>query len=377
MAARKGKKKVEPPPPDTPDVESMSVTGAAPDDPRYNVAFEFAMDCQIVTDVRGLILNVNHAGVKFLQMEKRFLVNKPLGLLFAGSVPNSFYNRLAQFNHGMDSCSFESKLNFPHSGPRDVLVIGILHTLMTIRWVIHDTTAWKQAEAARTFLLRQLITTQSTERRRLSRDLHDNVGQLLTGLTFALGAVERDTALSENGREALALAQNAANELRRAIHDITHGLRSSLLEENSLGAALQQLITEWKAREPAIGLRLRAETIEEFRLPREVESNVFSIVQEALTNVYRHAKAHNISVVVERGDQCLIAMIKDDGVGFDAELAAHQSGLGRLGLVGMRERAALVGGDLEIYTKSGNGTVVSASIPVPPADLLQEAAPVT
>src|SRR5439155_1037642 len=135
------------------------------------------------------------------------------------------------------------------------------------RWVILDTTPWKEAESARVNLLRQLITAQTNERRQLSRDLHDNIGQLLTGLTLALGAVERGSTLSANAGDALALAQTVVAELRAAIHGIAHGLRVSLLDEASLGPALQQLTSDWKTRDPKVAIQCQTDNIDETRLP--------------------------------------------------------------------------------------------------------------
>jgi signal transduction histidine kinase len=286
-----------------------------------------------------------------------------MGLLFA-SLPNPFYDRLARFTLGLASCSFETSL-LDARNPRDVLVMGAVNSQNTIRWLIHETTGWKRAETARVELMRKLITVQDDERRKLARDLHDNVGQLLTGMSLALGAVEKDAALSKNTVRALALVREAAAELRQVVHDICHGLRAGLLEEVGLYAALKQLVAEWGIREPTIAVAFLGESLLDARLPREVSAIAYALVQEALTNVFRHAAARRTCVLGELASNFLTITIQDDGRGFDAGLAAHQSGLGRLGLVGMRERVALVGGTLNIDTAPGEGTNVVAEIPVP------------
>ena len=333
--------------------------------PAYDVAFEYALDCQVITDLEGLILNVNHPGVKFFGMDKQFLLGKPLGFLMGG-LPNPFYERLVRLATGVvDSCSFEARIADAFSPARHLLVIGVLNSPATIRWVIRDTTAWKQAEAARVDLVRKLISVQEEERRKFARDLHDNVGQLLTGLTLALDVVAKAQSLTPEQQRALALAQRIAGEMKQTIHDIAHGLRSTLLERVGLHTSLLQLIADWQAHDSSAELELEADTIENARLPRDVESIVYALVQEGLTNVHRHARAKHVQVQVTRESDHIIIKISDDGVGFDVNLAAHQTGLGRLGLVGMRERAELVGGTLNISTAPGKGTIVTTWIPIP------------
>lgn len=139
-------------------------------------------------------------------------------------------------------------------------------------------------------------------------------------------------------------------------------MRSAFLD----GVGLQQLISECQSHEPAISVDFLAETLVEDSLPRDVETIVYSIIQEALTNVYRHAHARHITLTVERDGDVLTLIVSDDGEGFDTDIAEHQTGLGRLGLVGMRERAALVGGSLNIDSAPGEGTMVTARVPVPP-----------
>lgn len=361
MAARKSDKGASQPARNEADIKAAPAAVV----PHYDVSFEFAMDCQLITNRQGIIGNVNHAGLKFLQTEKAFLLGKPMGLLFTeATTRNFFYDHLTKMSSGIESCSFQSLLTFGRN-IRNVLVIGIASSPKEIRWVIHETTPLKEVESARVYLLRQLIMAQTNERRRLARDLHDNVGQLLTGLTFALEAFERGAALTESSRQALALATDATRQLRRAIHEITLRLRSSLLEEANLVTGLLHLTSEWQARDASTTLTFHSSLSDETHLPREIETNVYSIVQEALTNIFRHARAEHASVELSCAESTLIAKVNDDGVGFDTNLVAHQSGLGRLGLVGMRERAALVGGAVEVYTAPGKGTHITVRVPIP------------
>jgi signal transduction histidine kinase len=346
--------------PPEPSESSVQLTN-----PRYDVSFEYAIDCQVLTDSQGVILNVNLAGTKFLQRDKAFLLGKPLGLLLRSESPSPFYHYLGRLAQGSGGpFTFETRLISLPGQQRHILVMGMSDPPSMIRWVLHDTTLWRQAESARVVLLRKLITVQEEERRKLSRDLHDNIGQLLTGLTLALGGLEQ-APLEPKYQRALALAQRVATELRQVVHDISHGLRSSLLDESGLHAALQQLTSEWELNDAAVKLKFEAEDVDGVRLPREVEAIVFSLVQEALTNVYRHARARRALVRIQRTPAELVVLVQDNGIGFDPLFVAHQSGLGRLGLVGMRERAELLGGTLKVESIQGRGTTLTARIPIP------------
>jgi signal transduction histidine kinase len=128
-----------------------------------------------------------------------------------------------------------------------------------------------------------------------------------------------------------------------------------------LHAALHQYLEDWSAR-TGVEVQFQAAGLEAVRFPPEVETTLYRVVQEALTNVLRHAGARLVSVVLERHDGYAIAMVEDDGIGFDAEAAAAS---GRLGLLGMQERLALAGGNLEVESNPGAGTAVIARVPLP------------
>jgi signal transduction histidine kinase len=137
---------------------------------------------------------------------------------------------------------------------------------------------------------------------------------------------------------------------------------------------LGQLVGEWSAR-TNVHVDLQISDLEDERLPPDVETALFRIVQEALTNVARHARAQHVSVVVQRHEGNAIAVVEDDGVGWNPDRGAN----GRLGLVGMRERVTLAGGRLEIESAPGEGTTVIARVPLatsamqPPEDATSRA----
>ncbi|QEG27869.1 Oxygen sensor histidine kinase NreB [Gemmata obscuriglobus] len=206
-------------------------------------------------------------------------------------------------------------------------------------------------------LVRRLGTAQEDERQRVARDLHDTVGQLMAGLALAFKAVEQSGALPAAAVTRLADAQRVMNELGREVHGLAVRLRPTALDDFGLEAALAQLVTEWSGR-TGVPAEFHASGLA--RLPREIETAVYRVVQEALTNVAKHANATTAGVAVARPDGFVSVVIEDDGAGFDP-LAPPK---GRLGLLGMRERVELLGGSIDIESSPGAGTTVTVQIPV-------------
>lgn len=209
-------------------------------------------------------------------------------------------------------------------------------------------------------LARRLATVQEDERQRVSRDLHDNIGQLMAGLSMALKSIENSGDLSATTVARVAEARRVMADLGREVHGLAVRLRPTSLDDIGLEPALSQLIAEWSSRS-GVRAECHASGIGPGRLPAEVETTVYRVVQEALTNVAKHAGATAVSVVVTRPDGFVSVVVEDNGAGFDPGAAPK----GRLGLLGMRERVELVGGTIEIESSPGAGTTVVAQIPIP------------
>ena len=209
-------------------------------------------------------------------------------------------------------------------------------------------------------LTRRLGTAQEDERRRVARDLHDTLGQLQAGLGLAVAAARRTPGLPAAAGERLGEVQRLADELGRETHALAVRLRPTSLDDLGLEPALRQLVADWFAR-TGIGVEFDTAGVGEGRLPAEVETAVYRVVQEALTNVAKHAGATAVSVVVTRPDGFVSVVVEDDGSGFDPAVAPK----GRLGLLGMRERVELVGGKIDIESAPGAGTTVAVQIPIP------------
>jgi signal transduction histidine kinase len=216
----------------------------------------------------------------------------------------------------------------------------------------------------RTALRRQLTLAEEDERRRLARELHDEVGQHLTALGLGLQALS-DVAPpgSDVDRRATQL-RGLTDTLGRELHALAVRLRPRALDDFGLEAALQSYAEEW-ARQSGIAIDVHARG-PSMRLLPSAESAVYRIVQEALTNVARHSGAAHAGVVLERRDGYIHLAVEDDGRGFDPDRAAMPDAdrLQRLGLVGMRERAALVGGTMDIESAPGQGTTVFVRFPI-------------
>jgi PAS domain S-box-containing protein len=216
----------------------------------------------------------------------------------------------------------------------------------------------RRAELQVKALFGRLITMQEEERRRIARDIHDQVGQQMTALRLRLEALRTRTDHEPATRVQVEGAQRLAEELDQSIDFLTSQLRPSTLDHLGLAVSLRDLVGGWAKR---FGIRAEFEaTTPDMRLADDVETNLYRIAQEALHNVVKHAQAHAVSVLLSRRDDQAMLTIEDDGRGF--ELAAPQ-GAG-FGLVSMRERATLVGGELEIDSTPGVGTSIFVRVPL-------------
>jgi signal transduction histidine kinase len=219
------------------------------------------------------------------------------------------------------------------------------------------------SEAARAELLQRLVTAQEDERRRISRELHDTLGQYLTALQFGLQAVKGLDGCPADVAEGITKMMAVALRMDEEVERLSFELRPLTLDDLGLEDALRRHVQEWAACGIAVDLHVK--NLDQRCLPAHVESTAYRVVQEALTNVRRHAKATRVSLIVERRRNELLVIIEDDGRGFDLEAVSGSAVRQRnFGLIGMRERAALVGGRLDIETEPGAGVTLYLRIPL-------------
>jgi signal transduction histidine kinase len=205
--------------------------------------------------------------------------------------------------------------------------------------------------------MRRVVEAQELERKRVARELHDETGQALTSVLLGLKSIEGHLATDE-GRAALTALRDQVAATLQDVRRLALELRPAALDDFGLVPALERLagtVGEQAGVRVDLEARLDAD-----RLPPEVETTVYRIVQEALTNVVKHADADHVSVVLRRDERGIVALVEDDGKGFDPA----RNATGGLGLVGMRERVALVGGRMTIEAVPGTGTTLVAEVPL-------------
>ncbi len=214
----------------------------------------------------------------------------------------------------------------------------------------------------------QIINAQEQERKRIARELHDETSQVLTSLLISLAVLEESITTPE-ARDRIADTRTLAHQTLRAIRNLSIDLRPSALDDLGLLPALRWYIKEYQQK-CSIQVEFHASGFKE-RLPAELETALYRIVQECLTNTARHANARKVSITLKEEADAVYATIADDGCGFDAlalqktPVPESASSLGRgLGLIGMQERAVLLDGSLEIDARPGHGTTVEVRIPL-------------
>lgn len=211
-------------------------------------------------------------------------------------------------------------------------------------------------------LSRRLLEVQEGERKRLARDLHDEMGQSLSALKLALNKLRRGTPEARQDR-LLGDCQAITSQMLEEVRRLTRELRPPVLDDLGLAAAL-----EWQAEQQASRCGWALTCRVEPGLPRyapDLEITCFRILQEALTNIARHAQARTVRVSLRAADGLLRLAVADDGVGFDADAAGHpRQGVASYGLLGMRERAELIDGRLRLSSQPGRGTEVEACFPI-------------
>jgi PAS domain S-box-containing protein len=207
-------------------------------------------------------------------------------------------------------------------------------------------------------LSRRRVKVQEEERRHLARELHDEIGQALTAAKINLQAAteEPEPAKSKRIHETAGILERLLSQVRQ----ISLNLRPSMLDDLGLVPALRSLLDE-QGRRASVAVRFSAKNMPD-NLDPEIQTTCFRIAQEAITNAVRHASATQINVNLGGEDRTFRLQVRDDGKGFDAESAQTQT-IG-LGLLGMKERAALVGGRTRITSAPGKGTTVDATLPL-------------
>ena len=223
--------------------------------------------------------------------------------------------------------------------------------------------ALSEKERVRGQLLGKVIRAQEEERQRIARELHDEMGQSLTSLLVGLKMVEQAPSLEQARAQTRELKAVTGNVLD-AVRALARELRPSVLDDMGLVSALERYTREY-AQRFNLAVDFQVIGLEGMRLPAQSETALYRIVQEALTNIAKYAQAQNVSVLLERRGDSVVVIIEDDGRGFEVDrvLREHREGQ-PLGLLGMKERAELLGGKWMIESQIGEGTTVFVQVPM-------------
>jgi len=320
----------------------------------------------------GMILNVNTAFEKRYGRSRREMAGRRL----AEFIPAETARDLEHFDQlAIKSTDpIQTEFTVTRNGVTEHFILhlqsvrdddGAVLGLVTAR---QDVTALRVHEAELTAaneklrrLSAQMIDAQEAERRRIARDLHDQVGQILTALKMQIALVAKQGVVND-AAAALMLAREFAEEALRHTRDLSASLHPHLLDDLGLEAALGWLVDRFvRPLVPTVDLRCR---IAPARSSQEAELVAFRVVQEALTNAARHARATRIGVILEAGDGMLSIEVIDDGVGFEGGNAGLEAKRGSsLGLAGMGDRVAEFGGELTMDSTPGVGTRLRARLP--------------
>jgi PAS domain S-box-containing protein len=348
---------------------------------KFRNLFEFAPDGVYLTDLKGTFVDGNLAAEMITGYSRRELIGKNFlkaQLLPKKEIPKAT-RLLARSAKGLptgpdeftmirkDGSRISAEIGtYPIQVEGEVLILG----------VARDITERKEADGERQQLFQdvvdsqaklkalssELVKTQERERHSISRDLHDDVGQELSAVSYLLEHLKtkaEETGYQDDLGKALAMLDGTLQKVR----DISLDLRPAMLDTLGLAATIRWFI----GRQRELGkLNIDmddADLVE--RPPAEVEIVCFRIVQEAITNIIRHAKAGKVDVELSESENELQLLVRDDGKGFDVEQALSAASAGKsLGLLGMQERAELVGGRIELASKHAQGTEIHAYFPL-------------
>jgi PAS domain S-box-containing protein len=213
-------------------------------------------------------------------------------------------------------------------------------------------------------LVGKLIMTQEEQRRRVAYDVHDGLAQTAAAAHQHLQAFARHNSPgSARGQEELDEALDLVREVVGEAREVIHDLRPTVLDDFGLAAAVRLQVQTLRSEGLEVGLE---EALGDERLPPEVETTLFRVAQEALTNIRKHARAAAVHVVLDRSGKAVRLMVRDEGRGFRSDEATRNNGPGeRVGLSGMRERLSLLGGRFELQSEPGSGTTVTAEVELP------------
>jgi len=220
----------------------------------------------------------------------------------------------------------------------------------------------RKAEAARNLVLRKLITVAEEQRRRIARELHDEMGQLVVGLKLGLKLLASDREDAESFATRVAELNGIAETIGTSAHNLAAEIRPSVLDDIGLVPAVSSYVDQW-SKKSQIPVDFEASVLRQDEISVPIATTIYRIVQEGLTNIAKHARATHVDVIIRQQPDHLLLMVEDNGVGMASVTMPFENETGQ-GLYGIRERAELLGGTLTIESQAGQGSTLFIRLPM-------------
>jgi PAS domain S-box-containing protein len=335
---------------------------------RYRELFENAKDAIYVHDLAGKYTSLNRAAELLSGYAREEILGRNFAEFIApehlGDVRENLCRKLAR--KGETTYEVEVITKDGQKVPVEVSSRAIYENgvLVSVQGTARNITERKRAQEALQMFSRQLIETQEQERQRIALELHDQIGQVLSVVKMNLTSVQRVCRAPE-ASPYIKDNMDLVDEALRLVRDLSIDLRPQLLDDLGMVAALRWYLDRYTER-TGIGSDFHVELPNKTeRFSRDIETACFRIVQEALTNIGRHAQAKHVSIQLDRDKSDLFLTVKDDGIGFDLNfLRTRTPRAPTLGLLGMQERARAAGGSIEIESAPAKGTEIKLRFPI-------------
>jgi PAS domain S-box-containing protein len=334
---------------------------------RYRELFENSKDALYVHDMNGCYTSVNRATERLSGYTREELAGRHFSIFLNPEYESHVRGHLGRKAEESSETTYETEIVTKYGRHVPIEISSRLifadSVAVGVQGCMRDVSERKRVQAAARTYSRRLIEAQEGERRRMSRELHDQVGQILTAVKMNLHALRQKCSAPDilsSIEDNMKVIDEAVDQVR----DLSVDLRPLLLDDFGLVVAVRWYLDR-QAKSCGVPADFTTRSLgEDDRFSSELETACFRIVQEAVTNVARHARATRISVVLERAGQDLILLISDDGAGFDMK-ALRSTSAATLGLRSMEERVQAVGGTITIDSAPDLGTAICARIPIP------------